>query len=266
VRRVTMACMIARRHRTVARERSVNERFGRSFEPGGASGGVPIGSVPCSVTHGSTVYGVLRRHHVPRLGEIDRPTRQVVRYERARPGELVHIDVKKLGRIRPGGGHRILGRAPTTGVAKRQGVGYDYLHTAVDDHSRLAYVEVHVDERAPTTAGFLERALEHFNDLGATVKRVMTDNAWCYTRSRAFTQVLGLAGARHVLIRPRHPQTNGKVERFHRTLLEEWAYARLYRSNDARLATLPRWLETYNHRRPHTALGGLPPISRVSTT
>jgi transposase InsO family protein len=212
----------------------------------------------------STVYAVLRRHGLHRLDWMDRPTGRVIRrYERSRPGELVHVDVKKLGRVPPGGGWRLRGRGPTTGKNKRRRLGYDYLHAAVDDHSRLAYVEVHPDEQGSTTAAFLGRATGFFAARGVRIDAVMTDNAWTYTHSRDVQEVLSDAGARHVLIPPRRPQVNGKVERFNRTLLEEWAYVRLYTSNQARLAALSRWVRFYNERRPHTALGGLPPSSRV---
>jgi len=215
----------------------------------------------------STVYGVLRRAGLSRLDHLDRPTAVPVRYERAHPGELVHVDVKKLGRIRPGGGWKMRGRSTKTRHARSLGrIGYDYLHAAVDDHSRYAYVEVHPDERGPTCAGFLSRAAEHFAGLGVGVEAVMTDQAMNYVLSKDFQQALAAIGARHLVTRPYRPQTNGKVERFNRTLLDEWAYVRLYRSNQARLDALQRWVRTYNSRRPHTALGGRPPASRLSAT
>jgi len=195
---------------------------------------------------------------------MDRPTGRVVRrYERERPGELLHVDVKKLGRIPPGGGWRLHGRGPTTAADKRRRLGYDYLHAAVDDRSRLAYVEVHPDERGPTTGAFLGRAMAFFEAQGAPVQAVMTDNHMSYTLSNDVREVLAEARVRHLLIPPRRPQVNGKVERFNRTLLEEWAYVRLYRSNQQRLTALARWLRFYNSERPHTALGGRPPMARL---
>ena len=174
--------------------------------------------------------------------------------------------MKKLGRIPPGGGWRKLGRGPRTREDRQRRLGYDYLHVAIDDHSRLAFVEVHPDERAGTVVGFLARACSSFEERGARVERLMTDNAWCYTRSPRVKQLLRELGIRHLLTPPRRPQVNGKVERFNRTMLEEWAYATLYHSNDDRLGTLQAWVETYNRDRPHTALGGRPPVSRLLTT
>ena len=212
----------------------------------------------------STVYGVLRRHGRCRLDHTDRPTGVPIRYERDHPGELVHIDVKKLGRIPDGGGHRMLGRSTATRRAKgNEPLGYDYLHAAVDDHSRVAYVEVHSDERGETCARFLTRACAFYAGHGVKVRAVMTDNALNYRRSASFLEAMEVLEIAHVSIPPYHPRANGKVERFNRTMLEEWAYVRLYTSNAERLRALRRWVDFYNRRRPHTALGGGAPISRL---
>ena len=208
----------------------------------------------------STVYAVLRRHQMSRLAHLDRPTGTPIRYERERPGELVHVDVKKLGRIPRGGGWRIRGRSSAT---KHRGGGYDYLHAALDDHSRVAYVEVHSDERGETCARFLASASAFFAEYGVRIEQVMTDNALNYVRSDAFGTTMAALGLTHVRIPPYRPRANGKVERFNRTLAEEWAYRRLYRSNPERLRALGRWVDFYNHRRSHTALGDRPPISRL---
>jgi transposase InsO family protein len=212
----------------------------------------------------STVYQVLRRYRVPRLADLDRPTRTVVRYERERPGELVHVDVKKLGRIPEGGGHRVVGRRQgTRNKGHRYTIGYDFLHVAVDDRSRVAYVEVHADERDHTAAGFMSRAVGWFAQRGVPVERVLTDNGNCY-RSRTFREVLVTAGVTHKRTRPYRPQTNGKVERFNLTLKHEWAYAGVYSCNLARLEALTTWLHHYNHHRPHMAHDGGAPMSVVN--
>ena len=211
----------------------------------------------------STCYAILRRHGLHRLAWMDRPTGEPIRrYERERPGELIHVDVKKLARIPDGGGHRVLGRARAH--PPHRGSGYDYVHAAVDDHSRLAYAEIHPDETGPTSAGFLFRAGEFFGSHGLRVELVMTDNAFAYRRARVFHDVVAELGAAQLFTRPYRPQTNGKAERFNRTLLEEWAYVRSYRSNAARSELLHRWLHMYNHHRSHTALGGRSPIERVN--
>ena len=202
---------------------------------------------------------------------MDRPTGQLVRrYERARPGELVHVDVKKLGQIRPGGGWRVHGRGsePARQAGREQNaglrVGYDFVHCAVDDHTRLAYAEIHPDEKAVTCASFLLRAAGFFADLGIDrIERVMTDNAKAYRSGKVWHEALHQLGATPRFTRAYRPQTNGKAERFNRTLLEEWAYVRAYRSNAARSVLLERWLHEYNHHRSHTALGGRSPIERV---
>ena len=208
----------------------------------------------------STVYAVLARNGHGRLREVDHePAAPAVRYEHAAPGDLIHIDVKRLGRLGEGGGWRFGGR-----VAKNRarGIGCDFLHVAIDDHSRLAYVEVHADERAETVAGFTKRAIEHYTSLGIEVRRLLTDNAMSYY-SHAQLAVLESYGVKRSHTRPYRPQTNGKAERFIRLLINAWAYAKPYDSNRERLAALPRWVFNYNHRRPHGGIGGLPPISRV---
>jgi transposase InsO family protein len=210
----------------------------------------------------STVSAVLARHQLPRLAELDRPSGQVVRYQRQRPGELLHVDIKTQGRIPDGGGHRLLGRAGGR-RDRRVKSGYDYLHVAIDDRTRLAYVEALTDQQGQTAAAFTARALAWFVALGVQVERVLTDNAWCY-RSQAFQRVLADAGAGHRRTRPYRPQTNGKAERFNRTLASEWSYGQLYTSNQAPLAALPGWLHHYNCHRPHTALDGRSPMQLLN--
>jgi transposase InsO family protein len=210
--------------------------------------------------HPSTVHRVLARYGLARLAWLDRATGRVIRrYEHPAPGDLVHVDVKKVGRIPDGGGWRVHGRAARAG--RKRGQGYTFLHTALDDHSRLAYSELLADERQETAAAFWTRANAYFAHCGITVARVLTDNGNCY-RSRAFAAALG--DVVHKRTRPYRPQTNGKVERFHRTLADEWAYAAAYDSDAARTAAYPDWLHSYNHHRGHTALGGRPPASRVT--
>jgi transposase InsO family protein len=214
----------------------------------------------------STVGKVLARYRMPRLACLDQATGLPVRkeppqrYEHDHPGDLVHVDIKKLGRIPDGGGHRALGRAKGR-RNRRAGTGYAYLHHAVDDHSRLAYSEILSDEKKETAAAFWIRAVAFFAAHGITVKRVLTDNGSCY-RSKAFAAALG-PHVKHRRTRPYRPQTNGKVERFNRTLASEWAYARPYTSETERAATYPAWLHYYNHHRTHTGIGGKTPISRV---
>ena len=211
----------------------------------------------------STVHRVLARYGLARLAHLDRATALPVRrYEHPAPGDLVHVDIKKLGNIPDGGGHRTLGRAAGRRNSGNRGHGYAYLHNAVDNHSRLAYTEIHPDERRDTAAAFWTRAQAFFADAGITVARVLTDNGACY-RSHPWRDTLASAGIVHKRTRPYRPQTNGKVERFNRTLLEEWAYAHPYRSETERRAALQGWLHTYNHHRGHTALGGHPPAHRV---
>ena len=226
--------------------------------------------------HASTVGRVLRRAQVPPLRDLDPLTGAVLRpgrasdrrYQYTRPGGLIHLDVKKLGRIPDGGGWRVHGRSEDVRGRKVHGrsIGYDYVHVAVDDHSRAAYAEILGDERGPTCAGFLRRAAAAFAGMGIDrIERVMTDNALNYRRSREFAAALADLGARHKLIRPHCPWTNGKAERFNRTLQTEWAYRQPFTSNTARAAALPTWLQHYNTDRHHTALAG-PPTSRLSPT
>ena len=222
----------------------------------------------------STCHAVLRRAGVARLAHLDRATAAPIRrYEHAAPGDLVHVDVKKLGNIPDGGGWRTRGRqqgkrnrAATAGVSRNHRrepvIGYSYLHTALDDHSRLAYTEILPDETRDTAVAFWLRAHAWFTSCGITVRRVLTDNGSAY-KSRLWRDTLTAAGIAVKKTRPYRPQTNGKVERFHRTLTEEWAYAKAYSSETARRAALPTWLHAYNHHRTHTALGGRPPASRV---
>jgi transposase InsO family protein len=209
----------------------------------------------------STIYGVLRRHGMSRLAHTDRTSGVVIRYQRERPGELVHLDVKKLGRIPDGGGHRAHGRTAVT--PRGRGIGYDYIHSAVDDRSRVAFSQVLADESAVTAAGFLVEAAAFFADHGVRIERVLTDNAKAYAESVVFAETAAALGIRLKRTRRYRPQTNGKVERFNKTLLEEWAYGRLYRSNLDRQRAFRRWLGTYNHRRPHTSLDGLTPMAAL---
>jgi transposase InsO family protein len=223
----------------------------------------------------STVSKVLTRYGCPPLAHLDRGSgRRVRRYERAQPGELVHVDVKKLGNIPNGGGWRVTSRlqgkrnrAATPGAGRdRHGhpsLGYNYLHTALDDYSRLAYTEILADERKDTAAAFVRRAHAWYNAAGITIERVLSDNGACY-RSRDWAIACADLGITHKRTRPYRPQTNGKVERFHRTLADEWAYAHPYQSESERRAALDPWLHIYNHHRGHTALKGLPPASRVT--
>jgi transposase InsO family protein len=215
----------------------------------------------------STVSGILTRIGMGRLGRLG--LEPAARYERERPGELIHIDVKKLGRIQGGAGHRMTGRRHYTprlkdAAGRRRGTaGWDCVHIAIDDCTRLAYAEVLADETAHTAVAFLRRALEFFARHGITVERVMTDNGSPY-RSTIHAIACRLLGVGHLRTRPRRPQTNGKAERFIRTMLAGWAYGALYGSNRERTAALDGWLWTYNHRRRHSAIGRQPPITRLN--
>ena len=207
----------------------------------------------------STVHKILVRQGLNRLAWIDRPTGRVIRrYERSHPGELIHLDIKKVGQIPPGGGWRAHGRGQ---VKKRPRVGYTYLHVAVDDRSRVAYVEAHDNEQAITLASFWQRALDWFVDKGMTIEEVLTDNGSNF-RSRLFADQLRCQGIKHRRTRPYRPQTNGKVERFNRTMTDEFLHNRRFRSENERRRRLDRWVHDYNHHRDHTAIGG-PPASRV---
>ena len=216
----------------------------------------------------STVSVVLKRNGVGRLGRIG--LEQPRRYERSRPGELVHLDVKKLGRIKGGAGWRVTGpkhhynTTLTDGSGiRRNTVGYEYVHVAVDDYSRLAYAEVLLDEKASTAAAFLRRAVAHYQRHGITVEQILTDNGSCY-RGVVNAVACRRLGIRHLRTRPYRPQTNGKAERFIRTMLNGWAYGAIYRSSQERSRALDGWLWHYNHRRRHSALGHQPPISRTN--
>jgi len=219
-----------------------------------------------------TVSRILRRHDVARLCALDPLTGAVIRsskatairYERERPGELVHMDVKKIGRIPDGGGWRAHGREMGSSAArKKAAIGYDYVHSVVDDHSRLAFSEIHSDERADTTAEFFARAIEFFAAHNVTIERLMTDNAWSYRHGNRLRELLTEHTITHKFIRPHCPWQNGKVERFNRTLASEWAYRQVFTTNDERTEAFAPWLTRYNTERRHTALGGQPPVSRL---
>jgi len=225
----------------------------------------------------STVHKVLVRCRINRLTHVDRATGEPIRrYEHDHPGSLIHVDVKKLGNIPDGGGWRFVGRPQgaqnriatrnRTGISNayhNPKVGTAFVHTVIDDHSRVAYAEVHDDETAATAAGVLCRAVTWFAKRGVTVERVLTDNGSAY-RSLHWRDTCANLGITPKRTRPRRPQTNGKIERFHRTLADGWAFKKLYNSESARRAALPTWLHEYNHHRPHTAIGGSPPISRLT--
>jgi transposase InsO family protein len=223
----------------------------------------------------STASRILARAGLPALHELDPVTgtrirasrRTQHRYERDRPGDLIHIDVKKLGRIPDGGGWRIDGPDAIDHHGSRpRRVGFDYVHVAVDDHSRIAFAQILPDEKGPTCAGFLADAAEFFAGHGVTIREVMTDNALNYRRSNDFRRILTTLGARHILTRPHSPWQNGKAERFNRTLQDGWAYRHPFVSNQDRHDALSPWLKHYNYTRAHTACQGQPPISRLTPT
>jgi transposase InsO family protein len=238
-----------------------------------------LGPVPIAAKLGlpaSTVHAVLTRCRLNRLSHIDRVTGEPARrYERERAGELIHVDVTKFGNIPDGGGWRFVGIEQ--GWANRQSTrnrtglktkGYEpklgtcFVHTVIDDYSRVAYAEIHDDEKAVTAVGVLYRAVAWFADHGVTVERVLSDNGSAYV-SHLWRDSCADLGITHKRTRPRRPQTNGKIERLHRTLADGWAYKKLYNSENARRAALAGWLHQYNHHRPHSALGGYPPITRL---
>jgi transposase InsO family protein len=206
----------------------------------------------------STVGAILRRLGLGKLKQLE-PKLDVIRYERGRPGEMIHLDIKKLGRI-DGVGHRFTGRGPGT---HNLGRGWDFLHVCVDDASRLAYTEILPSEGQADTTAFLQRALAWLGRHGVSVERVMTDNGSAY-RSKLFAKTLQTAGARHVRTRPYTPRTNGKAERFIQTSLREWAYAQPYRSSAERAQAIGPWTDAYNRTRPHAGIGGLTPWTRVN--
>ena len=206
----------------------------------------------------STVWKVLKRAGISRP---PRPLREPAnRYEWPCPGDLLQMDTSEYVRFqRPG--HRVTGDRSTQQRQQRDGI--DFVHAIVDDHTRLAYAEIHPDQKAATAAAFLERALTFYSQHGITTKRLMTDNAWTYVRSRAMQQLLTTHDIHHLTTKPYRPRTNGKVERFHQTMAREWAYGLVYRSHHDRAAALPHWLNHYNTTRPHSSPGGQPPISRI---
>ncbi len=210
----------------------------------------------------STIWKVLKRAGLSRRAKaVKEPANS---YEWPCPGDLLHMDVSRYARfLRPG--HRVTGDRSQRlrGRSVESRVGYDFLHAIVDDHSRLAYVELHADEKAATVTAFVERALTFFAEHGISARRLMTDNAFTYVHNRSLRDLLASRGIRHLTTEPYRPRTNGKVERFHQTIAREWAYGLAYRSHRHRNAALPHWLHSYNHRRPHSSLGDRPPISRV---
>jgi transposase InsO family protein len=214
---------------------------------------------PLGLAH-QTVWKVLRRHGCSRPPRAAREAPN--RYEWPCPGDLLHMDVCRYARFeRPG--HAVTGVRDRTSAEKQRAVGYDFAHAIVDDHSRLAYVELLDNERAETVTGFVARSLDYFARHGITASRLMTDNAFNYTKNRSLRELLSARAITHRTTRPYRPRTNGKVERFHQTMAHEWAYGMTYRSSSARAAALPHWIRHYNEQRNHSSLGNRPPISRV---
>jgi transposase InsO family protein len=262
--RSTLRCLVdrsSRPHRSPRRlapeleERICACRRATGWGPrllGGATGFAP-----------STVWTVLRRAGISRPPRS--PREPANSYEWPCPGDLLHMDVSRYARFeRPG--HAVTGDRSQGGrrwMSPHTRVGYDYAHAIVDDHSRLAYVELHTDERAHTVTAFVERALRFFEGHGITARRLMTDNAFAYVKNRSLHELLHMRGIHHLRTQPYRPRTNGKVERFHQTMAREWAYGLAYRSHRHRNRALPDWLDHYNERRPHSSLGGRPPLSRV---
>ena len=223
----------------------------------------------------STVHAVLVRCRLNRLSHIDVRTGEPIRrYEHDHPGSLIHVDVKKLGNIPTGGGWRFVGRSQgkknrhlTAGIGRSRHrqplLGYAFVHTVIDDHSRVAYAEIHDDETAATAVAVLHRAVAWFAEREVTVEAVLSDNGGCY-RSHAWRHACQYLGIKHRRTRPYRPQTNGKIERFHRSMAAEWAFARFYPNEPTRRSALPAWLHTYNHHRQHSAIGKVPPITRLT--
>jgi transposase InsO family protein len=208
----------------------------------------------------ATVWRALKREGISRPPR--QPREEARRYEWPCPGDLLHIDTKRFVRFtRPG--HAVTGERYRSHAEKEMRIGYEWVHSLVDDHSRYAYSELHRDERAATVTGFVERALAHFAEHEIEAKRLLSDNAFVYRHNRSLRELLDQHGIRHLFIRPRRPQTNGKVERYQQTLKREWGLGQTYPSSDHRAKALSHWLSYYNERRPHSSLGGLPPISRV---
>ena len=234
-------------------------RWWRRFREHGPAGLVDRSSVARSHPRRTAAL----RELDPVTGTVIRARRRSAeRYEHDHPGSLIHVDVKKLGRIPDGGGWRLHGRGERPN--RKRGLGYDYIHTVIDDHSRVAYAEIHADEKGTTAAGVLERAIAFYASLGVTVERVISDNAFAYRHSAAFRQVIDAHAITQKFIKPHCPWTNGKVERLNRTLAAEWAYARPWTSNDDRAAGLQDWLDHYNLDRRHLGIGGKTPIDRVN--